>query len=444
MDSVEAESLRSLAEGARNELTENILPFWERHGRDLASGGFLGFLDNDNSGDASIDRSVVMTSRHLWAYSASALALGDASLLDMADYAYRSLSGDFFDRVSGGVFWSVTREGRPADSRKQIYGEAFALYALSEYSIALRELRGESGLAERALGEALAIYALLESRARDRSLGGYIEARTRDWSPTSDLKLSEKDIDCDKSMNTNLHVMEALTALHRALRRAGDRPAQRARDLASVGESLSSVITVSIDRILGADRHLDLYFGAGWKPIGDAISYGHDIEASWLLREAAEELRMNALAVGAHDESILVERVKKISIDIARVALAEGFDAKAGAMESELHGSRRDRTRVWWCQAEALVGFFNAWELSGDRAFLDAVFAQWKWIRDFQRDSVGGDWFASVGVDGKPDLAEPKGGNWKASYHNGRCCIELMRRIGAIADRDRLPIGPKA
>jgi cellobiose epimerase len=430
LDGVAAAKLRLLADGARDELTKNILPFWERHGRDLASGGFYGFLGNDNEGDASIDRSVVMTSRHLWAYSASSLELGDASWLDMADYAYDALSRDFFDRESGGVFWSVTREGKAADSRKQVYGEAFAMYALSEYSIALREIRGDPGLADGVLGEALAIYALLESRARDRSLGGYVEARARDWSPTSVLKLSEKDIDCDKSMNTNLHVMEALTALHRALRRVPDRPGE----LASVGESLSSVIAVTIDRVLGADRHLDLYFDAGWKLIGNAISYGHDIEASWLLWEAAEELADRELA----------DRVKTVSIDIARVALAEGFDAKAGAMESELHGLRRDRTRVWWCQAEALVGFFNAWELSGDRAFLGAALAQWKWIRDFQRDGVRGDWFASVGVDGKPDLAEPKGGNWKASYHNARCCIELMRRVDAIANRDGLPTGAKA
>jgi mannobiose 2-epimerase len=424
-------TIPELNESAKKELTENILPFWEKYGRDRATGGFYGFLGNDNKGDASSPRSVVMTSRHLWAYSAAARSLSDPSWLSMADYAYGALMRDFVDQIHGGAYWSVKADGTPEVAKKQIYGEAFAMYALSEYAAALFDFRPNaaesSDTMDSVLDRALSIYDLVETHARDRKFGGYAEARARDWSPTADLKLSGKDIDCDKSMNTNLHVMEALTTLLRSLRLV--RPSDT-KTIARVGESLASLIEITIARILGKDGHLDLYFADDWSPMGDIVSYGHDIEASWLLWEAMEELVTIYDSAEKTDSRIdsLSERLRPIVISMAEVALAEGTDAATGALENEFHGGRKDRTRVWWCQAEALVGFFNAWQLSRDAKFLDAVMRQWAWICEYQRDGANGDWFASVDPEGKPILAEPKGGNWKTSYHNGRCCMELLRR----------------
>jgi mannobiose 2-epimerase len=411
--------MKELETAVRKELTENILPFWEKYGRDLATGGFYGFLGNDNVGDPKESRSVVMTSRHLWTYSTAARTLKNPAYLDMADYAYRALAKDFVDTTHGGVFWSVKCDGSPDVSKKQIYGEGFAIYAFSEYSAALLELRGDAVGAETSMNLALSIYELLEANARERKYGGYVEARARDWSSTADLKLSDKDIDCAKSMNTNLHVMEAFTALHRALKvvRPGD-----ASLLARVGESLSSLIVITVEKILGRDGHLDLYFNDDWTQIGDIISYGHDIETSWLLWEAIEELGDHALA----------EKYKPVVVRIAEVALAEGTDPATGAMENEFHNGHKERTRIWWCQAEALVGYFNAWEITGAAKFLEAAKAQWKWIETRQRDAKGGDWFWGVSPDGKPSLSDPKGGNWKASYHNGRCCVELINRIAKL------------
>lgn len=397
-----------LASWARKELTENILPFWMAHARHEKTGGFYGFLGNDNSGNALEPRSVVMTSRHLWAYSAAFSLLGDPAYLEMADYAFRTIMKDFIDQESGGVYWSVKSDGTPEVSKKQVYGEAFAVYALSEYGSA-RKLPA-------AVETAAAIYSLLETKARDAEAGGYVEALSRDWNKTSDLKLSDKDIDCDKSMNTNLHVMEAFTSLHRALKTVlPEAAALRGR----VNESLSSLVTVTVDKILGGDNHLDLYFNRDWTQIGDVISYGHDIEASWLLWEAAEETGDHTLAA----------KIRPAVLRIAETALAEGFDPVTGALENEFHGGHRDRTRIWWCQAEALVGFYNAYRMTGDEKFFAASAGLVKWIEKFQKDHERGDWFWAVSPEGQPDLSQPKGGNWKTSYHNARSCMEIMNRI---------------
>lgn len=491
------DSLEALAAAARAELVGNILPYWVKYARDEANGGFWGTLRADNTGDPAETRSVVMTSRHLWAYSAAARTLGDPAWLEAAHWAYAALTERFVDREFGGVFWSVKPDGAGDVTKKQIYGEAFAIYGLSEYAAALAEHAAKPVDPFEPLALALAIFDLLEAHARDPVSGGYVEARARDWSPTADLRLSDKDIDCEKSMNTNLHVMEAFTCLHRTLGAlAGDDAGSgtvgetgsstlAARGAASgldpvglsearsrVGEALSSLVTVTMERILGEDAHLDLYFDATWKPIGDIVSYGHDIEASWLVWEAIEELEgasaqvsPSAHAVPAHPAAFadspadgstqpvppppgcaatfgrseaftesaggLGARWREGVVRIARTALAEGFDPATGGLENETHGSRRDRTRIWWCQAEALVGFFNAWEMTGENAFLDAAQSVWRWIDRFQADRAGGDWFWAVGPDGKPDLLEPKGGNWKTPYHNARACMEIMRRAKA-------------
>jgi len=443
---ISEDTLTDLGRAVRKELTENILPFWEKHGRDIETGGFYGFLGNDNVGDPVMSRSVVMTSRHLWTYSAASRTLGDRAYLEMADYAYAALIRDFIDPVHGGVFWSVRPDGSPDVSKKQIYGEAFAMYAFAEYSSALCEVRSDKVGSLRVIEAAVSLYGLLESHARDMILGGYIEARARDWSPTADLKLSDKDIDCEKSMNTNLHVMEALTSLHRAIGVISGSNVELSGSDAlreRVAESLASIIKVTTSKILGSDNHLDLYFNPDWSSIGDIISYGHDIEASWLLWEAMEELESGFDSKSSSVPVVgLKAKIKACVITMAETALDEGTELKKmgtepeiRAMLNEFHDGRKDHTRVWWCQAEALVGFFNAWQLTGKQKFLDAVLAEWKWIILYQIDRKNGDWFAAVRPDGIPDLNEPKGGNWKASYHNGRCCMELLNRIG---DRARV------
>ncbi len=433
----------TLAEAARAELTGNILPYWQKYSRDPVNGGYWGRIGGDNVGDGAEPRSVVMTARHLWTYSAASVCLSDPSLLDAARWAYDALVGQFLDADYGGVYWSVAPNGLPAVTKKQVYGEAFTLYGLAEYAAALlrHEECREGALRPdptEPLRRALDLFCLLELHARDPIAGGYVEARGRDWAPTEDLKLSDKDIDCEKSMNTNLHVMESLTALHRTLgafSSAGFKTVPGtvagvtsvSAILERVGEALAALVDVTMERILGPDFHLDLYFDRKWNAVGDPVSYGHDIEASWLLWEAVEELKSGEGA-GAKEGRRLADTRREGIIGIARTALAEGVDPSTGALENETHEGRRDRTRIWWCQAEALVGFYNAWEMTGELPFLEAAHAAWRWIDRFQADRIGGDWFWAVDPDGNPDLTEPKGGNWKTPYHNARACMEIMRR----------------
>jgi len=440
----------------KNELFNNILPYWENYAKDTRPDckGFFGQIDNDNNRNTACERSIVMTSRFLWTYSAVARFTKNPKYLDMADFAYQVIINKFFDKKNDGVYWSVLPDGTPKVSKKQIYGEAFCCYGLSEYAAAVKELREiqnvEGGgsfplaaaadassatpssggsdaasatplLSEEAMNHALDIYALLEKYAYDPDDGGYVEARAQDWKVTKDMILSPKDMNCPKSMNTNLHVMEAYTNLYRTLPVVfSDAKAIRAE----VGDSLKNLVEVTVKYILQPNAHLGMFFDMNWNLLADEISYGHDIEASWLLWEAVCEL----------EDEQLKSAVRDTVLKVAEVALEEGFDKENGCMENFLkdNGTVRDRRRVWWNQAEAMNGFYNAWEMTGDQKYADACDVQWKWIQNHQVDKNGGEWWAELDENGDPILSESKGGNWKTSYHNGRTCLELLRRSKTI------------
>ncbi len=403
----------------RKELKENILPYWEKYSRDTTAGktGFFGKIDNDNSQDFEISRSIVMTSRFLWAYSVAARFFNDASYLEMADFAADVILNKYFDKENGGVYWSVFPDGTPDLSKKQIYGEAFCSYGLSEYAAALADLRGDKAGAVLHMNKALELFDLMEKYALDKKDGGYIEACAIDWNKTDDMRLSSKDMNCPKSMNTNLHVMEAYTNIYRTLSVVMPEASAKREE---VGTALKNLIRTTNTKIRQNDEHLGMFFNMDWSRLDTEISYGHDIEASWLLWEAACELE---------DEEIKAE-TKPVTLNMAEVALTEGMDQESGAFENFFHNGKRDRTRVWWNQAEAVNGFYNAWEMTGDSKYSDAVEKVWNWVLNHQIDKEGGDWWAEINADGTPNLKEPKGGNWKTAYHNARCCFELLRRSG--------------
>ena len=402
-----------------NELFQNILPYWDKYSKDEKNTGFFGKIDNDNVQDAECQRSIVMTSRFLWTYSAVARFTKDAKYLAMADFAYKVIIEKYFDKENDGVYWSIMPDGTPRVDKKQIYGEAFCCYGLSEYAAAVQELKKDEELAATAMNKALDIYNLLENHALDKENGGYIEACAKDWSQTNDMILSPKDMNCPKSMNTNLHVMEAYTNLYRTLPVvfADSKSIQ-----SEVGQSLANLITVTQEKIVQKNAHLGMFFDMDWNLLADEISYGHDIEASWLLWEAACELK---------DEE-LKDQIRDDVIKMAEVGLDEGFDKENGCLENFLLHSttnpKRDRTRVWWNQAEAMNGFYNAWQMTGHQKYQEACIQQWNWIQNHQVDKTNGEWWSALDQNGTPILAEDKGGNWKTSYHNGRTCLELLRR----------------
>ena len=406
-------------EQIREELFNDILPYWRSFAIDKNTMGFFGAIDNSNIPDLDKERTVVMVSRFLWTYSAAYSLSGNKEFLETADYAFKYLFSYFWDDKYGGFFWSVNADGNPAVCRKQIYGNAFALYALSEYSTALykAEKRGitSSNRSTSILEDAWRLYCLLQANAKDLQNGGYYEAKNRDWSWTEETRLSEKDIDCCKSMNTNLHVMEAFSALCSALKDISEDDGR----LYDVQRNLAELVNVHVENILQDDMHLALYFDREWNVLEPKeISFGHDIEASWLLWETVQSSGKFA------DES-----VKNKVLQIAQVSLEQGFDSVTGGMDNCIHSDdKRDSTRVWWVQAEAVNGFFNAWQLCKDERYMSAVKQLWNWINNFQKDKTWGEWFAEVSRDGKVDYGMPKGGNWKTCYHNGRMCMELLKR----------------
>lgn len=412
--------IQKLKKEAEQELFTNILPYWENISRDTRPGfeGFFGQIDNDNNCNSACERSIVMTSRFLWTYSAVARLTKKAEYLQMANFAYDVILSKYWDKKYSGVYWSVMPDGKPKVDKKQIYGEAFCCYGLSEFAAAVKELeKDKDSVSEEAMNLALDIFNLLEAHARDLDDGGYIEARAKNWKPTNDMILSPKDMNCPKSMNTNLHVMEAYTNLYRTLPVVFPDAGPIRNE---VGDALADLVKITTDFILQPNAHLGMFFDMNWNSLDDEISYGHDIEASWLLWEAACEL---------NDEE-LKEEIHDTVIKIAQVALEEGFDHQNGCMENFLkdNGKLRDRRRVWWNQAEALNGFYNAWEMTGESKYAEACEKEWNWIKKYQVDKAGGEWWNELDENGVPILSEAKGGNWKTSYHNGRMCLEILRR----------------
>jgi mannobiose 2-epimerase len=389
----------------KKELTGNILPFWQREVPDPLNGGFYGALSNDLTIHNEVPRSSILCARILWTFAAASLRLRGASYLETANYAYETLTGTFWDEQYRGIYWTVDLHGQPVMDRKHHYAQAFAIYSLSEYYQA-------SGKVE-ALEYAQKLFALLEEHAREPQYGGYIEGSRRDWNTLADMRLSDKDMNCRKSMNTLLHMLEAYTGLARVW----PDPAVRT----SLRELLETFMEYVIDPL---SRHLRLFFDDDWHSLSDNISFGHDIECSWLLWEAAEVL----------DEADLSTRVSAAALQLAEAVYADGRDTD-GSLFQELgpHGINAV-DKEWWSQAEGTVGFTNAYQLSGDEKYLHAAGDCWTYIRKKLVDPRYGDWIKRIRPDGSVDENSYKVGPWECPYHHARLCLEMMARLETIEE----------
>lgn len=385
------------------DLRGNILPFWIAHAV-CRGGGFVGSLTNSLESDAWAERGALLTSRILWTYAAAYGRYRDPAYLAMADRAYDDLTGRFEDPQDGGFFWSLSADGKVLRDRKQVYGQAFAIYALSEY-------HAVTGHAE-PLERAIAVHRLIEEHARDGGHGGYLEAFSRAWEPIADVRLSAVDLNEPKSQNTHLHILEAYTRLVELWPDAGLRAA------------LAGLVDIMFTRIVDpASGHLGLFFAMDWTLRSDRISYGHDIEASWLLTRAAEVL----------GDAGLEARARSLAVRIAEVALAEGIDADGAVFNEGGPEGLSNTNKEWWPQAEAVVGFLNAYGLSKEERFLEAAFRAWDFIEERLVDRVNGEWFRGVTRDGRVLEDEFKVSFWKCPYHNGRAGMEAPRRLREIA-----------
>ncbi len=379
----------------RKELTEHIIPFWNRL-RDDENGGFCGFMDFELNADRNAEKGVILHSRILWFYSNCYLVLGDPDCLDNARHCFEFMRKYCVDPVNGGVYWLMNADGTVSDSMKHTYCQAFFIYALASYYDASKD--------DSALKLALEMFETVEKNCTDDV--AYLEAMSADWKLIPNDALSENGLMADKTMNTTLHLLEAYTELYRVS--GDDRVLNR----------LKFQMGLFLDKIYYKPGHrLLVFFDRELNVIGDIHSYGHDIEATWLLDRACEVIGDPELTAKVSEMN---EAIVKNIADIA---------FENGALINERENDKINRIHVWWVQAEGVVGFTNARQKYGDERYTDIANALWENIKSEIIDKrEGGEWYSQILEDGHPDPAKATVDPWKCPYHNGRMCLEIMKR----------------
>jgi cellobiose epimerase len=384
------------------DLKMNLLPFWKENSPDFEDPerGFYGAIANDGTGVSDAKKHNVLFTRYLWTYSAASRVLGDQESLELANRAYHYLVENFWDDVNGGVFWELNHDGTVSDSTKMTYGLSFAIYSLSEYYRVTQN--------EESLQKAVRLFHLIEEFVKDIEYGGYLEAFTADWKYLEGKGIAAGQ---SKSMNTHLHLLEAYTNLYRVW-----------PDM-ELEKSIYSLIEIFKNYILNTETfHQELFFQRDWTVHGRFDSYGHDIEFSWLFDEAGKVL----------NNPVLVSQIQELSLEIAKVQLLEGMNPR-GAMIYEKEGEEHYRKNIsWWVQAEAVVGFLNAYELSRDPEFLSAAIGVWNYISENMIDRQFGGWFPDLDENGIPRPGRMKGDSWTGPYHNVRMGLEIYERLHNI------------
>ncbi len=379
----------------KEHLTKDIIPFW-RGLKDEEYGGFYGYMGYDLALDKKAVKGCILNSRILWFFSNAYLVLKKDGLLEDAGHAFRFLKEYCVDRENGGVYWSLTFDGKPEDTTKHTYNQAFAIYALSSYYDASGD--------EEALKMAFELYEIIESRCKDEY--GYLEAFNVRFEPEDNDKLSENGVMAEKTMNTLLHVFEAYTELYRVTREE------------KVADKIRYMMDLIADKVYNKEAgRQEVFFDRTWNTLIDLYSYGHDIETAWLVDRGLE-----VLGDKAYTEK-LSPITKTITENIYRRAYIDH------SLVNEAEGGVVDTTRVWWVQAEAVVGFLNGYQKAPEhREYLEAAEDIWRYIRTYMVDKrSGSEWFWSVDKDRNP-IEKPIVEPWKCPYHNGRMCFEAMKR----------------
>lgn len=383
----------------QSHLLNDILPYWMERTIDEKHGGFIGRIDGNNRIDEKADKGAILNSRILWTFSAAYNYFKDPAYLETADRAFNYINNHFIDKEHNGVFWMLDYKGNPTETKKQIYTQAFAIYGFSAYYKASRN--------KHALNAAIELFKLIETYAFDHGENGYFEAFDRQWNLLQDLRLSEKDANEKKTLNTHLHILEAYTTLYQIWKNK------------KLKKQLKNLIELKLDKFVNENSRFQLFFDENWNPKSDLISFGHDIEGSWLLLEAAKVLG---------DEQ-LIAKTKKVAISMVNSVMESGIDNDGGLMYEVYSGVIKDTDKHWWPQAEAIVGFVNAWQISSDSKYLKKAKMVWEFTKDKIIDWKDGEWWFRVNKVGQPYLQEDKAGPWKCPYHNGRACLEIIKRL---------------
>ena len=422
------EEVKTLKAEVRDVLENNILNFWLDKMVDEENGGFYGQMTGEGEIVKTADKGGILNARILWSFSAAYRVLHKQEYLEAATRAKDYIIDHFIDKEYGGTYWSLDYKGQPKDTKKQFYAIGFTIYGLSEYARATGD--------REALDYAMELYECIEEHSLDREYNGYIEACTREWGEIADMRLSELDANYPKSQNTHLHIIEPYTNLFRCIKEL--KAAESCDYVPAIGSvlpigvtvpddfvvrlesSLRNLITIFTDKILNPDtHHLDLFFDMDWtREAGRLESYGHDIECSWLMHEAA-------LVLG--DETVL----RKVETVVQMVAKAseKGLNEDGSMVhEANLDTGYVDTDRHWWVQAENVVGWINIWQYFGDESALQKALRCWQYIKDNLIDREGGEWWWSRDPERNINRKDDKAGFWKCPYHNSRMCLELMER----------------
>lgn len=397
-------NLEQLKRSVSENLFECIIPFWLEHSVDNRRGGFFGRIRCDLSKDINAPKSLILISRILWTFSALYKFKPDEKYLEIARRAYHYLTDYLIDTQYGGAYWLLDANGLVIDNMKKMYGQAFLIYSLSEYYSVARD--------EEIIGHAIRTFELIEKHNYDPEFGGYFEVSNRDWSVAEDMRLSAVDMNEKKSMNTHLHLLEAYTNLYRYWQ----------DDLLKV--RLKNLIEDFLEHIIDRETyHFKLFFNECWQPKSAGVSFGHDIEGSWLLDEAARVI--------GDEES--VDRIGNVSRRMVDAIIAEAVN-EDGALYLERNSDCKivKDPIYWWAQAEAVVGFFYIYQLTKERKYLDFVHKIWGFIDNYLTDRQYGEWYYEVFADGRPNLDRWKVSEWKGPYHNCRACLEILKRVDAI------------
>jgi mannobiose 2-epimerase len=392
------QKLEQLKKEVSEELTMNLLPYWSSRMVDTVNGGFYGRVDGNNKVWPEAEKGSILNARILWTYSSAYRVTGDNSYLRLATRARDYIIDHFIDKQNGGAYFSLKADGTPSNTRKHVYTNAFFIYGLAEYSRATGD--------KDALTEAMKIFDVLENYAADKEYGGYYEVFSQEWQRLRERMIGESSEKDEKTMNTSLHLMEAYANLYRV---SGDK---------EVGDRLRDLIEIFLDKIIDKKTsHLICFMDRQWNPTSTVDSYGHDIESSWLLLEAANLLK----------DKKLTERVEAAGLKIANAA-AEGIQPDGGMLTEKNYGTGEIRMRrSWWEQAETVVGYLNAFEITGDESYLGKSLKCWEYTKKYFIDKKNGGWFSNVSESGVP--GGDKGGFWICPYHNGRMCMEVIERV---------------
>lgn len=386
----------------KEHLGNNLIPFWNKM-KDETNGGFYGYADAEGNPDVKSVKGVILNSRILWFYASAYQLLHKQELLEMADHAYRFLVNFCFDSQYGGVYWSVNYDGTVCDDTKHTYNQAFAIYALSAYYQASKR--------KEVLNLAYVLYHVIEEKCRDSN--GYLEAFKRDFTPSSNEKLSENGVLAERTMNTLLHVLEAYSELYHA------------DPFYEVGDSIRSILRLFEKKIYDSEKQIcDVFFDADYHSLVDLESFGHDIETSWLIDRSCSVL----------EDKAYQKEMQPMIDGLAEAAYRNAFDKRQNALNNEREGNHIDCQKIWWVQAESVVGFYNAYQKNPQKTeYLYTAEKIWEFIQNHVIDSRSGEWIESIPSDNMPDSGQALVHPWKCPYHNGRMCMEMMQRLSQVS-----------